>query len=96
MTANNGVITYNYDAVGNRLSRTSTIAAVPSTSSTFDNNDRLGSDQYDANGSTTGSAGNAYKYDFENRIIALNPGTANAVTFAYDGDGNRIAKTVGG
>jgi YD repeat-containing protein len=49
-----------------------------------------------ANGSTTASAGNVYRYDFENRLIALNAGTPNSVTFVYDGDGNRVAKTVGG
>jgi RHS repeat-associated protein len=37
-----------------------------------------------------------YQYDFENRLIALNPGTANQVTFLYDGDGIRVSKTVGG
>jgi RHS repeat-associated protein len=94
-TANNGSVNYDYDAVGNRLSRTSTIAAVPSTTSGYDANDRLASDTYDANGSTTGSGGNVYRYDFENKIIALNPGTANQVTFVYDGDGNRVSKTVG-
>jgi RHS repeat-associated protein len=55
----------------------------------------LTSDIYDDNGSTIGSGGNVYSYDFENRLIALNPGTANEVSFVYDGDGNRVAKTVG-
>ena len=94
-TANNGLITYMYDPVGNRRSRTSGIAAVPSTNSTYDANDRLSSDTYDPNGSTTASGGNAYRYDFENRIIALNAGTPSTVTFVYDGDGIRVAKTVG-
>ena len=76
VAANNGSIGYGYDAVGNRLSRTSTLA----------------SDQYDANRSTISSGGNVYRYDFENRIIALNPGTPNAVTFLYDGDGNRVSR----
>jgi RHS repeat-associated protein len=94
--SNNGVIAYVYDNVGNRLTRTSEIAAVPSASSSYDDNDRLTSDGYDANGSTIGSGGNVYQYDFENRLIALNPGTANEVSFVYDGDGNRVAKTVDG
>jgi YD repeat-containing protein len=84
VTANNGVIGYDYDAVGNRLTRSSSIAAVPSTTSAYDANDRLASDTYDANGNTTGSGGNVYRYDFENKIIALNPGTANQVTFVYE------------
>jgi RHS repeat-associated protein len=91
--ANNGSISYNYDAVGNRLARNSTIAAVPSTTSIYDANDRLGSDGYDNNGSTTSSAGKTYTYDFENRIISVNNG---AIALVYDGDGNRVAKTVNG
>jgi RHS repeat-associated protein len=94
--SNNGTIGYSYDNVGNRLTRTSTVAAIPAATHSYDNNDRLTSDTYDANGSTTTSNGNSYSYDFENRIIALNPGTPNAVTFAYDGDGNRVAKTANG
>jgi RHS repeat-associated protein len=89
----NGSITYSYDAVGNRLSRTSSVTAVPSTTSSYDNNDRLTSDAYDDNGNTTGANGNGYSYDFENHLTSLNSGQAS---FSYDGDGNRVAKTVNG
>jgi YD repeat-containing protein len=82
--------------VTNRLSRTSTIAAVPSTSSAVDANDRLTSDSYDANGNTITSNSNGYVYDFENRLLKLNAGTPQEVRFVYDGDGNRVAKTVSG
>src|SRR5262249_42109588 len=95
-TANNGSVNYSYDAVGNRLARNSTIAAVPSTTSTYNANDQLASDSYDANGSTTGSAGKTYVYDFENHIVAVNPGTSGAIAVLYDGDGRRVAKTVNG
>lgn len=93
ITANNGIISYQYDPVGNRLTRTSGIAAVPSTSNTFDTNDRLNTDQYNADGNTTVSNGNVYAYDFENRIIGVNNG---AIVIIYDGDGNRVSKTVNG
>jgi RHS repeat-associated protein len=89
----NGAIGYTYDPVGNRLTRTSTVAPVPPATSTFDANDRLTSDTYDANGNTTASGSNTYGYDFENRLITEN---GTAVTIVYDGDGNRVAKTVGG
>jgi RHS repeat-associated protein len=95
VSANNGAISYTYDAVGNRLSRTSTVAAVPSTTSSVDANDRLASDSYDSNGNTIGAAGNSYQYDSENRLVALNAGTPNEVRYVYDGDGNRVAKTAG-
>jgi RHS repeat-associated protein len=89
----NGAVSYDYDPVGNRLSRTSTVTGVPAQSSTFDANDRLNSDSYDANGNTTSSNSNTYAYDFENRLTSLNNGAA---TFVYDGDGNRVSKTVSG
>ena len=89
----NGAVGYDYDAVGNRLSRTSSVTGVPSQSSTYDTNDRLGSDTYDANGNTTAANSNSYGYDFENRLTSLNNGS---VTYVYDGDGNRVSKTVSG
>jgi RHS repeat-associated protein len=89
----NGTLNYSLDAVGNRLSRTSTLAAISSTTSTYDANDRLNSDSYNANGNTTSADGNTYAYNFENRIKTVDGG---ATTFVYDGDGNRVAKTAAG
>lgn len=89
----NGAVSYAYDAVGNRLSRSSNIAALPSQSFTYDQNDRLSTDTYDANGNTLTSSGASFTYDFENRLKSANSG---AITIVYDGDGNRVAKTVGG
>jgi len=86
-------VSYDYDPVGNRLTRTSALTGVPSQSSTFDANDRLNSDTFDNNGNTTVANSNGYAYDFENRLTSLNNGAA---TFVYDGDGNRVGKTVGG
>ena len=90
---NNGAVSYTYDPVGNRLSRNSTLAPVPNATQTFDDNDRLIGESYDANGNVTSSAGTAYAYDFEDRLSEVNSG---AVAFIYDGDGNRVSKTVGG
>jgi len=87
------MIGYQYDPVGNRLQRTSTVAPVPPVSYSYDANDRLGTDTYDADGNTTASSGSTYAYDFENRLVSQNSG---AVTIAYDGDGNRVSKTAGG
>jgi RHS repeat-associated protein len=88
-----GSATYNYDPVGNRLSRTSTLAPLPSQSQTYDPNDRLTSDTYDNNGNTTSSNGKGYAYTFENYLTSLDGGT---VRYVYDGDGNRVAKIAGG
>lgn len=91
--SSNGVIDYTYDPTGNRLTRTSTLAVIPATTSTYDANDRLTSETYDADGNLKASAGVTYNYDFEDRLSDVNGG---AVSFVYDGDGNRVAKTVGG
>ena len=88
----NGTVSYtNYDAVGNRLAMTSTLNAVPGGSFSYDNNDRLAVDSYDANGNTTSSAGIANTYDFENHMLRH-----GGVTMVYDGDGNRVSEAVGG
>ncbi len=91
-SANNGAISYQFDAVGNRLQRNSNINLVPNQTSTFDANDRINSDTFDANGNTKVSNGKTYNYDFENRLTS----TSDGVTVVYDGDGNRVSKTVGG
>jgi RHS repeat-associated protein len=89
----NGEVAYAYDAVGNRLSRESSLPGVETLFSSYDANDRLRADTYDANGNTVGSNGTAYSYDFENRLTSVAGGV---VTYVYDGDGNRVAKTEGG
>lgn len=89
----NGAVGYSYDPVGNRLARSSTLAAVDAASYSYDANDRLATDQYDANGNTTAASGASYGYNFENRLVSLNGGQ---VAYYYDGDGNRVAKTEGG
>jgi len=91
--AANGVITYIYDPVGNRLSRISTIPAAPEQSLTYDANDRLTRDGFDSNGNIITSEGDAFEYDSQDRLTKKNGG---GVSVTYDGDGNRVTKTVGG
>ena len=74
-----GVLTYTLDPVGNRLSRTTTLAALATQTFSYDANDQLTSDDYDPNGNTTNTDGNTYAYDFENRLVSKNTG-AGAVT----------------
>jgi RHS repeat-associated protein len=69
------------------------VPGVLSSTATYDANDRLNSDTYDPNGNTLSSNGTNYSYDFEDRLT----GAANgSVSYLYDGDGNRVAKTVNG
>ena len=88
----NGAAGYTYDNVGNRLQKTSTLPGFPGASSTYNANDELTTDQYEADGSTIGSGLNTgtsgYVYDFENRLVQQ-----AGISIAYDGDGNRVSKT---
>jgi hypothetical protein len=79
-------------AVGNRKQITSTLAPVPAGLWNYDANDRFtAGDTYDANGNTVNSGGIANGYDFENHLIQR-----AGVNIVYDGDGNRVQKTVAG
>jgi RHS repeat-associated protein len=90
--AMNGVVSYTYDAVGNRKQITSTLAAIPASGLlNYDANDRTTTDTYDANGNIVSQAGIADSYDFENHLIQH-----GYIVYVYDGDGNRVAKTIGG
>ena len=99
----NGTIGYTLDKVGNRQSRSSSVASIPSTANTFNARDWLNTDTYDANGNTTighlpsaigdHTAGTDV-YDFENRLILRTRPDGTQVNLAYDADGNRIQKTL--
>jgi len=90
--AMNGAVSYTYDSVGNRLQKTSTLPGFPGASSTYNANDELTTDAYDADGNTVGSGLNTgtsgYVYDFENRLVQQ-----AGISIVYDGDGNRVSKT---
>jgi RHS repeat-associated protein len=58
----------------------------------FNLDDWLSPETYDANGNTTYTGGKTFAYDSENHLVSMNGG---AVTMIYDGFGNRVAKTVG-
>src|SRR5208283_3853856 len=95
-----GEVTYGLDPVGNRLSlglstgsNLPGISPIQLNSISYDHDDRLSTETYDANGNTLTTGGKTFAYDFENRLKSLNGGT---VTIQYDADGNRVAKTVAG
>ncbi len=48
---------------------TSTLSGVPGGTFSYDANDRLSIDTFDANGNTTSSAGISTTYDLENRML---------------------------
>ena len=90
--SDDGALVYTYDPVGNRMELFSTLTAVPGATYTYDLNDRLDADTYDANGNTLASSGNTLAYDFEDRLLHYNSGE---VVNVYDGDGNRVLRTRG-
>jgi glucose dehydrogenase len=86
---NNGAISYTYDAVGNRKTLNSTLPPAGGMTYTYDADDRLGTDAYDADGNTVNSLGIGNTYDFENHLI-----THGGVAVVYDGDGRRLGHEV--
>ena len=91
----NGTVAYSLDPVGNRKAETSTISGLNPGSFNYNADDETTTDTYDLDGNTISTAGKTFTYDSENHMMTMAaPGTS--VAMLYDGDGNRVAKTVGG
>jgi RHS repeat-associated protein len=88
-----GTLTYGLDPVGNRQSLASTVTGMNSQTASYNPNDRVTGNSYDANGNTLGAGGKSYAYDSMDRMTSFNGGS---VTMVYDGDGNRVKKVSGG
>jgi RHS repeat-associated protein len=99
-TAGSLNVNYTYDEVGNRLTRNAESFA-------YDDDDRLAGNAYDENGNTTAATlpdpGTglprpvADQYDSQNRLIrrsATLNGQPATIDIVYDGDGNRVRKTI--
>ena len=91
----NGSVGYGLDPVGNRQSQTSTIPGIGTGSFTYDPDDRLNTETYDANGNTLVTGARTLTYDFENRLKTMTM-SGSTVTIVDDADGNRVAKTANG
>ena len=92
-----GTLSYTYDAVGNRLSKTVNGVSV---GYTYNANDWMKSEgakpfDYDANGNTVYADGQTLQYDWQDRLMSTQNG-GNAVSFVYDAGGNRIGKVANG
>jgi len=89
----NGEVEYTLDPVGNRTSVNSSLPGVQSVSlNSFNLDDWLSPETYDANGNTLTTGGKTFAYDSENHLVSMKGG---AVTMIYDAFGNRVAKKVG-
>ncbi len=103
-----GTLTYTHDAVGNRLTRTTTGTAalsslLPNQVQSYTANDRLTSDTYDANGNTTSSAQGGTggspvsasdTYSFDNKLIRRVRADGLVIDLTYNADGHRLTKLV--
>jgi len=85
-------LSYELDPVGNRQLLLSGVTGINSQTLSYDANDRL-TNSYDSNGNTLAAGGRTFAYDSQDRLTKFNGG---AVTMVYDGDGNRVEKTVAG
>jgi RHS repeat-associated protein len=92
----NGAIGYTYDAVGNRLSRTSSVTGIAASTSTYDANDRVSGETFDSNGDQLTRDGKTQSFDSQDRLVSSAASSAPSVHVYYDGDGNRVAVDVGG
>ena len=92
---NNGTVSYDLDPVGNRLSDASTLQGVSSGSWSYNADDELSSESYDADGDVTSTGGKAFAYNSQNQMISMTA-AGTAASMVYDAFGNRVAKTVNG
>jgi RHS repeat-associated protein len=92
---NNGSATYGLDPVGNRLSATSTLPGINPIAGTYNADDEISSETYDANGNVLSAEGITYTYDSQNQMIS-ETGNGKVITMVYDSFGNRVSKTVNG
>jgi RHS repeat-associated protein len=94
-SGHNGNVSYGLDPVGNRVSATSSIPDLTPASGSFNPDDELSSESYDQDGNVTATGGKSFTYDSENHLMSMTA-SGTAVSMVYDGDGNRVAKTVNG
>jgi len=95
-------VTYTYDAVGNRLSRTNSSGSIDYT---YDADNRLLSAGgvvygWDARGNRinkTDATGTAeYHYDYEGRLSSVAHANGSTTTYSYYPDGKRLSTTIDG
>jgi RHS repeat-associated protein len=92
---NNGSVSYGLDPVGNRVSAVSSLTSIASGSFSYNPDDEISSESYDANGNVLSADGVAYTYDAENHMTSAT-GNGKVITMVYDAFGNRVSKTVNG
>jgi len=85
-------VAYGLDPVGNRESENSSLSGVPSGSFGYNADDEVSTESYDQNGNTLATGGKTFAYNSQNQLVSM----GSTVGLVYDGDGNRVSKTVSG
>ena len=93
--SHNGSVSYGLDPVGNRLSATSNLPGVNSSSASFNVDDQPLGESYDQNGNERFVAGKAFGFDSQNKLTSMTSGDSS-LSIIYDAFGNRVSKTVNG
>jgi RHS repeat-associated protein len=93
--SNNGSASYSLDPVGNRTSVNSSFNGFTPIAGTYNADDEISSETYDANGNVTSTDGMNYTYDSQNHMLTAS-GNGKSISMIYDAFGNRVAKTVNG
>jgi len=89
----NGTVSYGLDPVGNRLTESSSLQGINSGTFSYNGDEELTGQMYDANGNVTETGGKTFAYDSQNELVSMNGGQ---VSLVYDGDGNRVVETASG
>jgi RHS repeat-associated protein len=92
---NNGSATYSLDPVGNRLSVSTSLTGLTSGVFSYNADDEVSSETYDANGNATQVGAKSFTYDSGNHMMSMTT-AGTSVNMIYDGDGNRVGKSVNG
>jgi hypothetical protein len=91
----NGSASYSLDPVGNRLLVSTSLTGLTSGVFSYNPDDEVSSETYDANGNATQVGAKSFTYDSENHMMSMTT-AGTTVSMIYDGDGNRVGKSVNG
>ena len=101
MYSNGNEFHYEYDAVGNILTKVVKLNSITTTTTyTYDDANRLltvngVAQQFDANGNLINDGTKTYVYDAANRLKSITQG-ANVSSYSYNGIGDRVSQTNNG
>ena len=99
-TANDYTKSFAYDAVGNRLTQSTTGFSAANVNYTYDDRDRLLTENsttygWDENGNLISKSGDSqYTWDFEDHLIRVTKADGTVVEHTYDVDGVRVQTKV--